>query len=68
MCMEWGTFSAVSEATAVLGADALAVPESGSDFTFAADSAFVDAAADPAEADAVEGMASADDMRLTKGQ
>ena len=63
------TFSAVSEATAVL--IPVAAPESGSDFTFAAvtDSAevAVPAAAedaDAAEADAVEAMASADDMGL----
>ena len=68
------TFSAVSEATAVLDADPVAAPESGSDFTFAAaaDSADTEEAVavaaaaddvDAAEAGAVEAMASAaDDM------
>ena len=66
------TFSAVSEATAVLDADPVVAPESGSDFTFAAaaDSADTEEAVavaaddvDAAEAGAVEAMASAaDDM------
>ena len=64
------TFSAVSEATAVLDADPVVAPESGSDFTFAAaaDSADTEEAVavaaaaddvDAAEAGAVEAMASA---------
>ena len=63
------TFSAVSEAAAVLDVDPVAPPaESGSDFTFAAaDSAdtaevAVPAADDVDAADAVEAMASADDI------
>ena len=64
------TFSALSDATAVLDADPVAAPESGSDFTFAADSAeFAVPAADDveaAEADAVEAMASADDIGVTR--
>ena len=70
------TFSAVSEAAAVLDVDPVAPPaESGSDFTFAADDSAdtaevaVPAADDVDAADAVEAMASADDiwadLRLT---